>query len=208
MAVGAVTVLLALSVGACADDDEPGTAVVTETATQTVTPSSAAAPPAASSPTTSDGECVDQGMNPANWNTAEDTAPPISPATDGGIGDVTPSAGECFDQIVISTTTSEVGFDARYVPQVRQDGSGFPVQLQGGAFLELSVFAWVNDPQQFRDYRFVADDSYRTLREIAFATSFEGVTKFGIGVDEETPFAVEKRRRDDGIVDVVVFLAH
>ncbi|MEE4026072.1 hypothetical protein V1Y59_23525 [Gordonia sp. PKS22-38] len=173
-----------------------------------MTPSSAAAPPAESSSPTSDGECIDQGMNPANWNTAEDTAPPISPATDGGIADVTPSAGECFDQIVIATTTSEVGFDTRYVPQVRQDGSGFPVPLQGGAFLELSVFAWVNDPQQFRDYRFVPDDSYRTLREIAFATSFEGVTKFGIGVDDETPFAVEKRRRDDGTVDVVVFLAH
>ncbi|MYR07733.1 hypothetical protein GTV32_16125 [Gordonia sp. SID5947] len=148
-------------------------------------------------------------MNPATWNTAEDSAPPRSPVADGGIVDVSPGAGPCFDQVVFRTdSTSEVGFTARYVPQVTREGSGAPVPLQGAAHLQLSIFAPAVNPDLFQGFGFVADHTYRSLRQVAFAGSFEGVTTFGIGVDHETPFAVETRRAGDGATEVLLAVAH
>lgn len=204
----AVAVMLvgAAALSGCGDsDDDVGVATVTSTLV--VTPSTAASSQAAGSPGNTN--CVEDGMDPATWNTATDTAPPLAPVTDGGVTDVTPSAGDCFDTIVIRTDTdSDVGFNVRYVPQVTEDGSGRPVPLRGDAFLQVSVSAPVLDPQLTDTFDFTADDQYRTLREIAFATSFEGVTTLGVGVDHTTPFAVESRRADDGTTDIVMYLAH
>ena len=202
----AVAVMLvgAAALSGCGDsDDDVGVATVTSTLV--VTPSTAASSAAGSS---ANADCVEDGMDPATWNTAADTAPPLAPVTDGGVTDVTPSAGDCFDTIVIRTDTdSDVGFNVRYVPQVTEDGSGRPVPLRGDAFLQVSVSAPL-DPQLTDTFDFTADDQYRTLREIAFATSFEGVTTLGVGVDHTTPFAVESRRADDGTTDIVMYLAH
>ncbi len=205
-----ITVLLVAGCtsGQGSESADPGrSGTVAGSADSTVVSGSAPdSPPTPVPPTVG---CTDQGMNPSDWNTAEDTAPPRNPTTDGGIDDVTPSAGACFDQVVVRTdTTSDVGFAARYVPLVTQDASGRPVPLQGEAFLQWSVFAPVADPALFQGFGFTADDTYRTLRQIAFAGSFEGVTTFGVGVDTQVPFAVESRKNARGATEIVLYLAH
>ena len=47
----------------------------------------------------------------------------------------------CFDRLVIDLNGPVAGYTVRYVPQVTQDGSGFPVPLRGQAFLQVTVNA-------------------------------------------------------------------
>src|SRR6185295_10517087 len=45
----------------------------------------------------------------------------------------------CFDRLVIDLNGPVAGYTIRYVPQVVQDGSGFPVPLRGQAFIHLTA---------------------------------------------------------------------
>ncbi len=106
---------------------------------------------------------------------------------------------DCFDRVVIDLAgdaSTKPGYQARYVAQVRQDGSGKPVVLRGGAFLTLVVGAPAYDAAGQPTYlpantAEVANvTGYTSLRQVAWAGSFEGMTTLGIGVREQLPFKV------------------
>lgn len=101
----------------------------------------------------------------------------------------------CFDRLVIDLNGPVAGYTVRYVPQVTQDGSGFPVPLRGQAFLQVTANApaYVNgnatynpaDPNELSNV-----SGYQTFRQVAWAGSFEGYSSLGLGVRARLPFRV------------------
>jgi hypothetical protein len=82
-------------------------------------------------------------------------------------------------------------YSVRYVPVVRLDGSGEPLRLRGGAFLEVVIRAPTHD----EDYRPVLSPTrlrpdFPSLREVNAPGSFEGQTTAGIGVTHQVGFRV------------------
>ncbi len=102
----------------------------------------------------------------------------------------------CFDRMVVDLGGKVAGYTVRYVPQVVQDGSGFPVPLRGNAFLQVTVNAPAYDengnptytPADKRELTNVT--GYQTFRQLADAGSFEGYTTVGVGVRGRLPFRV------------------
>src|SRR3954447_6191994 len=123
-----------------------------------------------------------------------------SRAADGGgfVDDVRAGEHPCFDRLVIDiygTPTYGI-WHAGYVDEVLADGSGLPVPLRGGAFLQLSLRAPSLTPEGTLTY-VPADDrelvnvtGFRTFRQVALTGAFEGVTTFALGVRARLPYRV------------------
>jgi hypothetical protein len=97
-------------------------------------------------------------------------------------------------------------YSVRYVPVVRLDGSGEPLALRGGAFLEVVVRAPTHDEH----YRPVLTPTrlrpdFPALREVSAPGSFEGQTSAGIGVTRRVGFRVFELT---GPTRIVIDLAH
>ena len=102
----------------------------------------------------------------------------------------------CFDRLVIDLKGPVAGYTVRYVPQVSQAGSGFPVPLRGQAFLQVTVNSPAYDDKGKATYT-PADpkelsnvSGYQTFRQVAWAGSFEGYSSLGLGVRARLPFRV------------------
>lgn len=113
--------------------------------------------------------------------------------------DVRAGRHACFDRLVVDVGGEDTTFGSysvRYVPVVRQDGSGDAVPVRGGADLEIVVRAPAYDEQGRptflpADPREVVDVSgFRTFRQVAYAGSFEGATTLALGVRARLPFRV------------------
>ncbi len=100
----------------------------------------------------------------------------------------------CFDRLVLDVRGDIRGYDVRYVSVVRQDGSGIPVPLRGGA--DLQVIALVPNYNSAGQTTYnpgnlselVNVTGYSTFRQVAYAGSFEGQTNIGLGVRARLPF--------------------
>ena len=127
----------------------------------------------------------------------------------------------CYDRVVFDVNGPEaVGYAVRYVPVVRADGSGQPVPVAGTAALEVVVRAPIRgtDSQGHQPgtrVPVVGDDfvspgrvaAWSSLRQVAFAGSFEGQTTIAVGVRVRLPFRVFVTG-DRGYRHVVVDIAH
>ncbi len=90
----------------------------------------------------------------------------------------------CFDRLVIDHKGRASGYDVRYVSQVSQDGSGFPVPVAGGAKLRIITNATrYTTPPAMPNV-----SGFTTFRQVAYAGSFEGQTTIGLGVRARLPF--------------------
>ncbi len=102
----------------------------------------------------------------------------------------------CYDRLVIDLNGKVAGYTVKYVPQVVQDGSGLPVALRGGAFIQVTVNApaynssgqVTYNPANKKELSNVS--GYQTFRQVAWAGSFEGYTTLGLGVRARLPFRV------------------
>jgi hypothetical protein len=112
-----------------------------------------------------------------------------------------------FDRVVFQLDGPiPASYSVRYVPVVRLDGSGEPLSLRGGAFLEVVVRAPTHD----QDYRPVLSPTrlrpdFPALREVNAPGSFEGQTTAGIGVTSRVGFRVFELTNPTRIV---IDLAH
>jgi hypothetical protein len=111
--------------------------------------------------------------------------------TQAQLFDVRAGRHRCFDRLVVDLDGNAAGaYSVRYVPQVTFDGSGDPVPLRGGAFLEVIVRASVLATDGFftPSGDILDVSAYRTFRQIGWGGSFEGQTTIGLGVRARLPF--------------------
>ena len=138
------------------------------------------------------------------WGSLEKSTPALSQAPVTG---VRTGQHTCYDRFVVDVAGDVGGYTARYVTQVTQDGSGFPIPTRGGAALQITV----NDPTTSvpgnpLELRNVS--GYRTFRQVVFAGSFEGYTTFGLGVRARLPFRVFTLDGPGSASRLVVDVAH
>lgn len=111
-----------------------------------------------------------------------------------------------------------VSYDVRYVGAVHNDFSGKKVPLDGGAFLELHLgspaYVWkdgrvVPTWAPANPMRAVNVSGFRTLRQVALVSSWEGTSQVGIGVRGRLPFRTfTTTRASDGHVLLTVEVRH
>jgi hypothetical protein len=139
---------------------------------------------------------------------AQAKGPSGVPPAGGRLTDVRAGRHTCFDRLVLLVRGGRTpAYHVAYVAQVTQDPSGRPVPLRGGAFLQVTVGA---DGSAYRpaDARNLVDVAgFPTLRQVAFAGSFEGLTTVGLGVRARLPFRVFTVGTSGGF-GVVVDVAH
>ncbi len=103
---------------------------------------------------------------------------------------------DCFDRLVVDLAGPPAGYRVGYVSSVLMDPSGMPVTLRGGARLQLVVLAPAYDSSGADTYpagnpgELTDVSGYRTLRQAAWAGTFEGQTRIGVGVRARLPFRV------------------
>ncbi|MGH9117402.1 MAG: AMIN-like domain-containing (lipo)protein [Acidimicrobiales bacterium] len=128
----------------------------------------------------------------------------------------------CFDRLVVDLAApvsapgpQANGYHAGYVAQVTEDGSGAPVALAGGAFIQSVVRANNFDVNTGTSTYAPADrarivnvSGFRTFRQAAFAGTFEGQTTFGLGVRARLPFRVFALAGPGSGRRVVIDVAH
>jgi hypothetical protein len=95
-----------------------------------------------------------------------------------------------FDRVVLQFDGT-ARYQVRYVKQVTRDGSGAPVHLDGGAFLEVTLQgATLDDAFQGGTRAYAGPErvtpELTAVRDIAVSGDFEAVLSFGIGVQERT----------------------
>ncbi len=117
------------------------------------------------------------------------------------IVDVRAGRHACYDRLVVDldggAAGDSAGYTVGYVPVVLAQGSGFPVALRGGAFLDISLRAPAYDPRTGTPTytpavptELVDVTGYRTFRQASWGGSFEGYTTIGLGVRARLPFRV------------------
>lgn len=118
----------------------------------------------------------------------------------------------CYDRLVLDLSGygRTTGYRVRYVAAVTGP-SGIPVPLAGGARLQIDVNARAYNSSGSPTYR-PADPrhavnvaGYRTFRQVAFVTSFEGQSTFGLGVRARLPmraFVIQDPTGQRLVIDV------
>ena len=147
---------------------------------------------------------------PVGWGSLHER----SGATSGApITDIRAGHHRCFDRLVIEVDGDELGYRVQYVHRLRQDGSGLPVSVDGGAILRVVALgpAYDDDGMATVDPDVLDEPDlsrYRTFRDLVWAGSFEGQTTLGIGVRARLPFRVFALDGPDGGTRLVVDVAH
>ncbi len=121
---------------------------------------------------------------------------PQTPRVPGTVVDVRAGRHSCFDRLVVDVDGRAYDYWVQYVDQVRIDGSGTVVPLEGGAKLHVGGGAGAFDMNA--DPTFAPADAshvvdvtgYRTFRQVAWAGAMEGRTTVGLGVRARLPFRV------------------
>lgn len=144
------------------------------------------------------------------WGSTATSGPTTLPVPGAAVAAVRAGRHDCYDRLVLDVrgVRSLGTWHAAYVSGVTEDPSGRPVALRGGAFLQISVGANAAIPAS---RELVPVTGFGTLRQVASAGSFEGVTSIGLGVRARLPFRVFTMTGLPGStngVRVVVDVAH
>ncbi|GAB2458193.1 hypothetical protein GCM10007967_10560 [Xylanimonas ulmi] len=193
----ALVAVLLTAAGCATTDDAPASPA------PTATDSPAASPTASPSPTPSPGEDPSQEPgdatsegpggpafeDPANVVTAEPTA--------AGAGltvtDVRAATHDGFDRVVFDLGGAGApGWRVEYVDDALDDGSGLPVEVAGGAVLQVRI-SGVGLPMDTGVEEYAGDVVTLpggAVRQVVYRFMFEGYATAFLGVDEPRPFRV------------------
>jgi len=96
----------------------------------------------------------------------------------------------CFDRVVLEVDGPAGGKSATYVPVVRQDGSGAPLTVPGGARLQIALHHPSYDDAGRPTYSAAPPDvrGYPAYGSVVFGGSFEGYTTIGVGTRARLPY--------------------
>ncbi|KQY25059.1 hypothetical protein ASD16_06335 [Cellulomonas sp. Root485] len=103
----------------------------------------------------------------------------------------------CYDRVVIDVEGPFAGYSVGYVDTATAT-DGTVVQLRGGARLQIDARLSTQADQQGKPYFVYANDGtvadlrdvtgYRTLRQVSWAGSSDGVSRVAVGVRARLPF--------------------
>jgi|tagenome__1003787_1003787.scaffolds.fasta_scaffold20520758_2 hypothetical protein len=103
----------------------------------------------------------------------------------------------CYDRLVIDISGGPAtAYDVQYVSRFRQDGSGKPIPLRGGAVLQVLLRVPSYDVgghvtyQPANPQEVVSAVGFSAFRQVGWGGSFEGYTSLGIGTRAHLPFRV------------------
>ena len=138
---------------------------------------------------------------------AADTRPDTASASPGAavtVTDLQVGRHEGFDRVVLEVAGAGLpGWDARYVPEARSEGSGFPVQVTGEAVLRLALTG-VGLPGDTGVAPYPGPGrlapGYPAVREVVLDSTFEGQTVTFVGTAAERPFRVYRLQNPDRVV--------
>lgn len=116
----------------------------------------------------------------------------------------------CFDRFVIDlgAPATPVGYRVAYGPQPRDERTGQPVPMAGGAFLAIILNAaghdgWYNPTYTPADRLHAVDvTSFRTLRQVAYFGTYEAQATLVLGVRAQLPFRVSPGVGSRVVVDI------
>lgn len=137
-----------------------------------------------------------------------------SPRNETRLVDVRAGRHECFDRLVVDLEGFTGTYSVEYVDEVTGIGSGLPIRLRGNAELSILVESpaydedgdATYDPEDQREL--VDTTGYETFRQVAWAGSFEGQSKIGLGVRARLPFRTFFLTGPGETTRVVVDVAH
>jgi len=122
---------------------------------------------------------------------------------------------DCYDRLVFDFNGPADGYTVTYADQVTSQARGVPLNVVGGARLDVVLLANASDAQTGAPtYPHAVGDhvanltGYRTLRDVVYGGSFEGSTTFGAGVRARLPFRVFAMAGPGGHSRIVVDVAH
>jgi hypothetical protein len=104
----------------------------------------------------------------------------------------------CFDRLVLDYADDADGFLVRYVPAIQGIGLPTPVDLRGGALLEIVVQTpyGEDEPSFWSGYNppnrreLVNVSGWRTFRQVSLVEVWESQVTLGLGVRARLPFRV------------------
>lgn len=200
-----VAAVLAVTLAGCIAEveGEPSDPVVSEEPAPSEEPSPAEPEPTATGDATDEPE--------PSPTASEEAAPPLegTPGTapaqaepDGGgllaVVDVRVAAHDDFDRVVfdIDGDDGTIGWDVRYVDVPTSQGSGEPAEVDGAAYLAVSISGVALPPDLPPDVEVFTDDvdgpADGTVVEVVHDSIFEGYHLFFVGLDAEAPYVVER----------------
>jgi len=103
------------------------------------------------------------------------------------------SAAPRFNRVVIGLSGPASSYQVRYVPEIIQDGSGFPVPLKGDADLEVLIDGAIAHDQNGQSTIPVSNyepSNWGSLRQAKLVSDFEGIVVFGLGLRKQVDFRV------------------
>ncbi|MEP6980060.1 MAG: hypothetical protein ABJA16_04775 [Nakamurella sp.] len=122
----------------------------------------------------------------------------------------------CYDRIVFDVGgRAPLGYTVGYAePSFRLDGSDAPVDLIGGADLQITINAPAHDLKYVPTFdpadptHAVDVTGYRTLRQVYWGGTYEGYTTVGLGVRARLPYRVFQLDGPGGHSRFVIDVAH
>ncbi len=196
---------LALAASGCATEDPLANPTPPSTATGEPTaspePSEPAASPSAETPTpespSGSPAPSDEPTTPADAPAFVDPGTVLEQAPGGDwmltVTNVRVAANDGFDRVVFDLEGEGTpGWRIEYVDEALDDGSGHPVEVDGGAVLSVRV-AGVGMPfetgvEEFSGSPVTLDGT--AVQEVVYRFVFEGYSTAFVGVDEQRPFRV------------------
>lgn len=98
-----------------------------------------------------------------------------------------------FDRVVIDLKGKITGYHVRYVKELRYDGSGDPVPLQGRRFIAITLTpakAHNADGESVYEGPTIGEFGLPVIRGAAFTGDFEGQVSFGLALRRRENFRV------------------
>ncbi|RBQ17177.1 hypothetical protein DP939_27300 [Spongiactinospora rosea] len=108
-----------------------------------------------------------------------------------------------FDRVVIDLSGAVPGYSVRWAKSLVQDGSGDPIPVMGGAYLQVSLrpanahtdsgaLTWTGGP--------VFRAGLANVTDVVRTGDFEGVVGVGIVLDHRAAFCVSEQKRPPRLV--------
>ncbi|GII82624.1 hypothetical protein Ssi03_06140 [Sphaerisporangium siamense] len=185
---------------ACGNDAGPPPGA-TVTATVSVTPSA----PASGAPATPAVTPTEVPVTPSRSHTAAtpDQPPPTrgepvqvkrSPASPPLVTGVRYAGHEGYDRAVIDLRGAPTGYRVRWVAQLLQDGSGDPVPVKGGAYLQVSISpAGAHTEDGKPTWERVLRAGLPNLQSVVRTGDFEGAVTIGLVLRHRAAFRVDEQ---------------